>query len=573
MQPGTRPRQRQTDPPRYRPGERVAVLLPLPLSTASGGAYDYRVPSGEALADGDFVAVPLGRRQAVGVVWGKGEGGVAEAKLKNVVGRLDCPPLDATARAFIDWVAQYTLNPRGAVLKMAMSVPDSLTPPKPVAAYALNPDAPALRMTKARERVIAVLKDGPPRPAAELAREAGVGTGVVKGLADAGALITVALPARAAGPEPDWRLPGPALSPGQRDAARLLQKMVADGGFSVTVLEGVPGSGKTEVYFEAVVEALKAGGQVLVLLPEIALGAQWLARFRARFGAQPGEWHSELSAGQRRHTWRAVAEGRIKAVVGARSALYLPFRDLGLIVVDEEHDASFKQEDGAVYNARDMAVVRARLGGIPIVLASATPSLETVAPASPLPVSPDTPVAGGPASAPAATPDLPSHLAAAVPTPSVGVPTAAPDLPDVATPAAGHAAKHVPPAIAVTDFALQLLSPQGAQGAAAGAGAPANAPPAASSGPDRLMPTVDLGSPHLVAPMGVPSGDSSLLAVLAGYVLPGGGAPASTLVLFIVVGLILGIGLAGAPRGFERLALSRLLGASDGHSLAVPRPG
>ena len=378
MQSGTRPRQRQTETPRYQPGERVAVLLPLPLSTASGGAYDYRVPAGEALADGDFVAVPLGRRQAVGVVWGKGEGGVAEARLKDVIGRLDCPPLDATARAFIDWVAQYTLNPRGAVLKMAMSMPDALTPPKPVAAYALAPDAPALRMTKARERVIAVLKDGPPRPAAELAREAGVGTGVVKGLADAGALIAVALPARAAGPEPDWRLPGPALSPDQRDSAETLKKAVAGGGFSVTVLDGVPGSGKTEVYFEAVAEALKACGQVLVLLPEIALGAQWLARFRARFGAQPGEWHSELPAGQRRHTWRAVAEGRIKAVVGARSALYLPFRDLGLIVVDEEHDASFKQEDGAVYNARDMAVVRARLGGIPIVLASATPSLETV---------------------------------------------------------------------------------------------------------------------------------------------------------------------------------------------------
>ncbi|MGH6662788.1 MAG: replication restart helicase PriA, partial [Rhodospirillales bacterium] len=378
MQSGTRPRQRQTETPRYQPGERVAVLLPLPLSTASGGAYDYRAPAGEALADGDFVAVPLGHRQAVGVVWGKGEGGVAEGKLKDVVGRLDCPPLDATARAFIDWVAQYTLNPRGAVLKMAMSVPDALTPPKPVTAYALAPDAPALRMTKARERVIAVLKDGPPRPASELAREAGVGTGVVKGLADAGALIAVALPARAAGPEPDWRLPGPALSPHQRDAAETLKKAVADGGFSVTVLDGVPGSGKTEVYFEAVAEALKIGGQVLVLLPEIALGAQWLARFHARFGGEPGQWHSELPAGQRRHTWRAVAEGRIKAVVGARSALYLPFRDLGLIVVDEEHDASFKQEDGAVYNARDMAVVRARLGGIPIVLASATPSLETV---------------------------------------------------------------------------------------------------------------------------------------------------------------------------------------------------
>jgi len=377
MQSGTQPRQRATKSSRYLPGERVAVLLPLPLATASGGAYDYRVPEGETLGEGDFVAVPLGRQRAAGVVWGRGEGGIAEARLKDVIGRFDCPPLDATARAFIDWVAQYTLNPKGAVLKMAMSVPDALTPPKPVAAYALNPAAPALRMTKARRRVLAALTDGPPRPAIELAREAGVGKTVIKCLADAGALITVALPARTPGPEPDGRRPGPQLSADQRDAAALIRKAVTDGGFSVTVLEGVPGSGKTEVYFEAVAEALAAGGQALVLLPEIALGAQWMARFRARFGAAPGEWHSELAAGRRRRTWRSVAENHVKMVVGARSALYLPFHDLRLIVVDEEHDASFKQEDGAVYNARDMAVVRARLGKIPIVLASATPSLET----------------------------------------------------------------------------------------------------------------------------------------------------------------------------------------------------
>jgi len=376
MQSGTRPPQPETETPRYLPGERVAVLLPLPLRSASGGAYDYRVPAGEALVAGGFVQVPLGGRRAVGVVWGKGEGGVAEAKLKAVIGGLDCPPLGAVSRAFIDWVAQYTLNPRGAVLKMAMSVPDALIPTKPIVAYALNPDRPTLRMTKTRQRVIAALREGPLRPATELAREAGVGPGVVKSLVEAGALIAVALPAQAAA-QPDGRRAGPELSPDQRDAAQRLQKTVTDGGFAVTVLEGVPGSGKTEVYFEAVAEALNAGGQVLVLLPEIALGAQWLARFRDRFGAAPGEWHSELSAGQRRRTWRAVADGRIPVVVGARSALYLPFSDLRLIVVDEEHDASFKQEDGAIYNARDMAVVRARFGGIPIVLASATPSLET----------------------------------------------------------------------------------------------------------------------------------------------------------------------------------------------------
>ncbi|MFQ5765491.1 MAG: primosomal protein N' [Rhodospirillales bacterium] len=362
------------DAPRYSAGGRVAVLLPLPLA----GAYDYRVPEDTALAAGDFVAVPLGRRQAVGVVWGEGTGGVAESKVKDVIGRLDCPPLPEVSRRFVDWVARYTMSAPGAVLKMAMSVPAALEPPRPVTAFALNPDPPRFRRTKARERVLRVLAEGPPRPATELAREAGAGPSVVRGLAEAGVLVSVALPARPPGPEPDWRLPGPELSPDQGAAARRLVQAAATGGFQVTLLEGVPGSGKTEVYFQAVAEALKGGGQVLVLLPEIALSAQWLDRFQQRFGARPGIWHSDLTPAERRHTWRAVAEARVRVVVGARSALYLPFPDLRLIVADEEHDPSFKQEDGVVYNARDMAVVRARLGDIPIVLVSATPSLETV---------------------------------------------------------------------------------------------------------------------------------------------------------------------------------------------------
>jgi primosomal protein N' (replication factor Y) len=364
--------------PRFVAGDRVAVLLPLPLHSAAGGAYDYRVPAGEAVGPGDFVAVPLGRRAAVGVVWGPGAGDVGEAKLKDITGRIEAPPLPDGSRRFIDWVAHYTLAPRGAVLKMAMSVPAALQPPKPVRAWALNPAPPAARMTTARTRVIEVLRQGPPRPAAELARQAGTGAAVVKGLAEAGQLVAVDLPARPPGPEPDWRAAAPALSADQAAAAEVLEQATAAGGFGVTLLEGVPGAGKTEVYFQAVAKALEAGGQVLVLLPEIALGSQWLARFRARFGATPGQWHSELAGGERRHTWRAVADGRMRVVVGARSALFLPFRDLRLIVVDEEHDASFKQEEGVIYNARDMAVVRARIGDMPIVLASATPSLETV---------------------------------------------------------------------------------------------------------------------------------------------------------------------------------------------------
>ena len=365
-----------SEAPRHLPGQRVGVLLPLPL----GGTYDYRVPDDTALADGDFVTVPLGARKATGVVWGKGQGSVPEAKMKDVFARLDCPSMPEVCRRFIDWVARYTLSAPGAVLKMAMSVPDALNPPKPVSAYALNPKAEGFRMTKARERVLKVLAEGPPRPVTELALEAGTGPGVVRGLADAGAIIPVQLPDRATVLEagPDWQKPGPDLSPDQARAAEKLQEGTERGGFGVVLLEGVPGSGKTEVYFQAVAEALKHGGQVLVLLPEIALSAQWLTRFKERFGAPPGVWHSDLTAAQRRVTWRAVAEGRTRVVVGARSALFLPFPDLALIVADEEHDPSFKQEDGVIYNARDMAVVRAQLGGFPIVLASATPSLETV---------------------------------------------------------------------------------------------------------------------------------------------------------------------------------------------------
>jgi primosomal protein N' (replication factor Y) len=200
----------------------------------------------------------------------------------------------------------------------------------------------------------------------------------VRALCDLGLLETVLVPARRHRPEPDWRLPGPVFSPEQADAANALAGKARAGGFSVTLLDGVTGSGKTEVYFEAVAAALEQGRQVLILLPEIALGAQFLGRFARRFGAKPAEWHSDLGHTERRQTWRDVAEGRARVVVGARSALFLPFPDLGLIVVDEEHESSFKQEDVVVYHARDMAVVRGSIEKIPVMLVSATPSLETM---------------------------------------------------------------------------------------------------------------------------------------------------------------------------------------------------
>ncbi len=357
---------------RFTSGDRVSVLLPVP----PGKHWDYRVPEGFELVAGAVVRVPFGGRQAIGVVWGAANDDVDASRLRDILERFDSPALPAVTRAFIEWIAAYTVSPLGAVLRMTISVPEALSPAAPARALVLVDPEPEIAWTAARARVREVLRGGPPRPAGELARAAGVGPAVVAGLLRAEALRVVAL--RPKTPErPDPQRRGPTLTAAQAAAAARLEAGV-EAGFGVILLDGVAGSGKTEVYFEAVAAALAAGRQVLVLLPEIALGAQWLGRFRQRFGADPAQWHSEMTARARRATWRAVAEGTAAVVVGARSALMLPYPNLGLIVVDEEHDGAFKQEDGVPYNARDMAVVRGRLGDIPVVLVSATPSLETV---------------------------------------------------------------------------------------------------------------------------------------------------------------------------------------------------
>lgn len=375
----------QTSTAKTGPSVRRAVLLPLPLK----GIYDYRVPDGMTVEAGNFVTVPLGVRRVEGVVWGPGEGEVEENKLKDIISVLDTPPLSEEIRAFIDWTAVYTLSRRGSVLRMAMSVPGALDPPKAETAYVLTKitdsesESPEvrIRITDARRRVLAVLDDGVPRRAADTAREAAVSAGVVGGLVEAGLLGRVSMVSAPSFDVPNWRRKGPVLSNDQRTVVEALAETIgaaSESRFAVTLLDGVTGSGKTEVYFEAIARALAKGRQALVLLPEIALTAQWLERFERRFGAAPAQWHSDLTTSLRRHTWRAIVSGEARIVVGARSALYLPYRDIGLVVVDEEHDLSFKQDDGVAYNARDMAIVRARIGAFPVVLASATPSLETV---------------------------------------------------------------------------------------------------------------------------------------------------------------------------------------------------
>ncbi len=363
-----------------RVARRHRVLLPLPLS----GAYDYRGDVTAAFQPGHFVRVPLGRRHLIGVVWDDApsdDTALPEERLKDIGGRIDVPPMSAEMRRFIDWVAAYTLSPAGAVLRLAMSVPAALEPLRAQMAYRLAAEAPAAdtetkKLTDSRRRVLRELADGPPLSTADLARAAGVGTSVVRGVAELGWIESVEI-APSLMRQPDAARAGPTLSADQAMASETLTKRLTEG-FSVTVLDGVTGSGKTEVYLEAIAANLRDGRQSLVLLPEIALSAQWLARFESRFGAPPAIWHSEIGEAQRKRTWRDIAENKVKVVVGARSALFLPYASLGIIVVDEEHESAFKQEEGVIYHARDMAVVRARFGKVPVVLVSATPSLETI---------------------------------------------------------------------------------------------------------------------------------------------------------------------------------------------------
>lgn len=289
----------------------VRVLLPLPLAEA----YDYLPFGPETQEPGTVVYVPFGPKQLIGVVWGEGSGHVAASKLKTITSPADLPPLPDVSRAFVDWVANYTLTPAGAVLKMVFG---------------------SMRLLKPKKNDTFSLSQ----------------------------------------PNPDFHQPD--LTEDQKKASSTLIQKVQAAEYSVTLLDGVTGSGKTEVFCEAIAECLRQGKQALVLLPEIAMTAALLNRFTARFGVEPTQWHSELTEKQRRINWHNIMRGEAKFIVGARSALFLAYPDLGLIVVDEEHEAAYKQEEGVIYHGRDMAVVRGHLGHIPVILSSATPSLETM---------------------------------------------------------------------------------------------------------------------------------------------------------------------------------------------------
>lgn len=352
---------------------RIAVLTVEPV-----GILDYLAPEG-GVPRGQPVLVPLGPRRVMGIVWGTGTGEIDAARLRPVARVLDARPLGPAFLEFLARAADYTLTPLFLMARMALRAPDLDQPPAARRAIVRGDGAAPARMTEPRERVMRAVAEhgGASLSPAELAQLAGVGAGVVKGLVAAGTLAEIAAPRDQPYPRLDPLRPGRPLDDQQRGAADALRAAVRSGAYGTSLLRGVTGSGKTEVYLEAVAECLRAGRQALVLLPEIALSAAFIDRVEARFGARPGEWHSAATRSERRRLWHMAAGGEVGLVVGARSALFLPFRDLGLIVVDEEHDSSYKQEDAVYYNARDMAVLRASLLGAQVVLASATPSLES----------------------------------------------------------------------------------------------------------------------------------------------------------------------------------------------------
>ena len=349
----------------------VAVMV----SVSVEGPYSYRVPRGMQVERGSIVAVPLVGRLTLGVVWGAPKDNFAHNRLKDIERVYDVPPLPDELLKTVDWVSRYTLAAPGLVLRSVLRSSDALEPERQVTAYRKTGREPE-RTTPARERVLETVADGLAWAKSAIVGASGVSASVIEGLERAGALerLEVAAPPIVLRPDPDETAP----TLNEEQASALAQIRALDPQkFGVALLDGVTGGGKTEVFFEAVADTLRAGRQAMVLLPEIALTHTFLERFARRFGTRPAEWHSDMTPSQRARTWRGINNGTVRALVGARSALFLPFHELGLIVLDEEHDGAFKQSDGVNYHARDMAVVRAKFAEARVILSSATPSVES----------------------------------------------------------------------------------------------------------------------------------------------------------------------------------------------------
>jgi primosomal protein N' (replication factor Y) len=344
---------------------------------AALGPLDYRVPDDMHVEPGTVLVAPLGPRQLLGVAWEPERlptEEVGDNRLRPIIGTLDVPPIATPLRRLAEWTADYYLSPLASVLRMILPSSSALEGPRQLTEYrptGFQPD----RMTPQRLKALAAI-EGRQGTVRELADHAEVSDAVMRGLVNAGALESVAVEADRPLPVPDPEFAPPELNEEQVEAAASLSFAIGKG-FDPVLLDGVTGSGKTEVYFEAIAECLRQGKQALVLLPEIALTEPFLKRFTSRFGCEPVAWHSDLRSSQRRRAWRAIVSGEAKVTVGARSSLFLPYAKLGLIVVDEAHEPSFKQEEGVPYHARDVAVMRGKFEDVPVILSSATPAIET----------------------------------------------------------------------------------------------------------------------------------------------------------------------------------------------------
>ena len=360
---------------------RCQVAVPVPIRRGHMQLYDYLAGPAKNCPAGTIVNVPLGGREVWGLLVSHNQTeDISSDRLKPVIYLADVPALTDETMRFLSAVSRWTLAPFGPVMRLLLNTPSALLPPPLQTLYGLSGQkTDTTRLTPQRLRVINVLASAPPLPLTELAREAGVSSSVIKRLAEEGVLSQTSQP-RAEKIEPTSISDYPLTTPYKLTST---QQSIADNidslskCFGVHLIDGITGSGKTEVYFDQVIKQLNCGRQVLILLPEIALTSSWKARFEKWFGQEPSIWHSSVPSARRKLIWRQAISGQPMVVAGARSALFLPFSQLSLIVIDEEHDGSYKQEDQVSYQARDMAIMRAKIHSIPVILASATPSLES----------------------------------------------------------------------------------------------------------------------------------------------------------------------------------------------------
>jgi len=354
------------------------AIVKVLISNIPNAGYDYRLP--EPADIGTFVSVNVMNRPCVGIIWGPGDSNLPPNKIKDISivhpSKLSVPDMQ-----WIKKMSDWTLIPLGMVLRLIVNIPDAFSPPRMEQLYAFNFESD-VRMTSNRLAVSDAFasNENESMTITDIQNIAHVSNAVIRTMIKNGTLIPSGTQEKPTNTYVAQYVDSGniTLNSQQQSAADIIGDAIKSGEFSVHLLDGITGSGKTQVYFDSAWRAYSAGKSVLLMMPEIALTAQFMTRFESRFGAAPVVWHSNLTASRRRQIWRGVLNGKIKMVVGTRSALFLPWQDLGLIVIDEEHDSSYKQEDMGNYHARDMAVLRAKIAGFPVVLASATPAAETL---------------------------------------------------------------------------------------------------------------------------------------------------------------------------------------------------